>query len=413
MSPPACQVPVRHFKPSGLESVGFMLSLLDRQTLAVVVACVCLVTLTVMITIWQINREIRGLRWWVGASLCNVLGFLTMPLAQWLDWSFSGALVLNHAASLISLALMLQGSLAFCNCALARQGQSPWVWLMWGGLALTLAGWNRDHAIRRYLMHDLLSMGLLLGTAFTLSWHSRPQAKAAQRLAAAFLMLMALALGLRWALSWQASNDALMQNHPVQGPIYLAIVIFTMGWTYSVSLACYQLAQAQVLNLAREDALTGLPNRRYFDEMLDREVSRAERNGEAFAVVMADINGFKQVNDRLGHAAGDALLIEVGRRLQSFARGADFVARLGGDEFIVLLHATDSGPLAEQALARLRATLDGPMRLQGQRVPIELSLGHALWPVDGVQPGQLVQQADQRMYADKARLKALRAARVA
>lgn len=393
------------------ESVASMLSLLDRQTLAVVVACVSLVTWVVMLTIWFINREIQGLRWWMGASLTSVLGFLTLPLAQLFGGSFSTALVLNHAASLISLSLMLQGSLAFCGCAGARPGAKllPGLWV----LAVVLAWGNRDHAMRRYLMHDAAAVALLLGTAFTLSWRSRPQARAAQRLAAAFAGLMALALASRWGLAWQAQNDLAIQNHPIQGVLHLVIVIFTMGWTYSVSLACYQLAQAQVLNLAREDALTGLPNRRYFDEMLDREVWRAERSGTPFALVMADINGFKLVNDQLGHAVGDALLIEVGRRLQAFARGGDFVARLGGDEFIVLLHDVASVGPAEQAVARLRAALDGPMSWAGRAVPIELSLGSARWPEDGQQPGQLVQQADQRMYAEKAQLKAQRGLRPA
>jgi len=381
--------------------------MLDRETLSVVVSMVAQVTLLVMYTIWRINRQVPGLRWWMTASATLALSFLAVPLAMAAGWSFAHALILNHAGSLITLMLMLQGCLRFRACPAA----GLWQRALWGlipaaGLSSVL---NHAHAVHRYEIHDAASVLMLLTSAWVMCRRSRPEERLVHRVSAFFMLVMAAAMATRWVLACLASDDLSIQNHPFQGPLYLVMVLFIIGWTYSISLACYQQAQARVLALAREDALTDLPNRRYFDETLDREVARCERNHESFGLVMADLNGFKQVNDRLGHDAGDAVLMEVARRLREFSRGGDFVARLGGDEFVILIHDLSSLSTGEQAVQRLRKCLNGPLSLaSGTQVDIEVSLGLARWPEDATQPGDLVKVADLRMYAEKALLKAQR-----
>jgi len=383
--------------------------MLDRETLSVVVSMVAQVTLLVMYTVWRINREVAGLRWWMAASATMSLGFLAIPMALGAGWSFSQALIVNHAAGLTTLMLLLQGCLRFRGHPAADLWpRALWVLVPAAMLSSVL---NHAHAVLRYQIHDAVSVLLLVLSAWVMCRHSRPDERLVHRVAGFFLLLMAVAMATRWVLACLAPDDPSIQGHPFQGVLYLMLVLFIVGWTYSISLACYQQAQSRVLALAREDALTDLPNRRYFDETLDREVARCERSHQSFGLVMADLNGFKQVNDRLGHDAGDAVLIEVARRLREFARGGDFVARLGGDEFVILIHDLSSLSTEEQAAQRLRKTVNGPLRLVGgSSVDIEVSLGLARWPEDASQPGDLVKVADLRMYAEKALLKAQRGA---
>lgn len=381
--------------------------MLDRETLSVVVSMVAQVTLLVMYTVWRINRHVPGLRCWMAAAATMSLSFLAIPLALGMGWSFSHALIVNHAATLIALMLLLQGCLRFRGHPAAEHW--PKALCLLAPLAVLSSVLNHAHAVLRYQIHDAFSVLMLVLSAWVMCRHSRPEERLVHRVSGFFLWLMAAAMATRWVLAWLAPDDRSIQDHPFQGALYLILVLFIIGWTYSISLACYQQAQSRVLALAREDALTDLPNRRYFDETLDREVARWERNQQPFGLVMADLNGFKQVNDRLGHDAGDAVLIEVARRLREFARGGDFVARLGGDEFVILIHDLSSLSTGEQAVQRLRKTVNGPMRLaSGASVDIEVSLGLAAWPHDATQPGDLVKVADLRMYAEKALLKAQR-----
>ena len=107
-----------------------------------------------------------------------------------------------------------------------------------------------------------------------------------------------------------------------------------------------------MLHAARHDELTGLPNRAYTNEWLARSIAAAKRGGEKLGLLYLDLNGFKQVNDTLGHAAGDDVLVDVAANLRSTARDSDFVARLGGDEFAVVMPRVGSRADAETAAKR-------------------------------------------------------------
>jgi diguanylate cyclase (GGDEF)-like protein len=154
-------------------------------------------------------------------------------------------------------------------------------------------------------------------------------------------------------------------------------------------------------SLAHTDPLTGLPNRRGLQDALAVALSPPGAPGRLVAVYMLDLDGFKPINDRLGHDAGDTLLIQVGQRLRSRLRSGDAVARLGGDEFVVM--ATS---LAEEADAHAlgQALLDvmaPPFQLAGQGCSVGLTVGYALAPVDGGDARTLLMRADEAMYAGK------------
>ena len=152
---------------------------------------------------------------------------------------------------------------------------------------------------------------------------------------------------------------------------------------------------------ANHDALTGLPNRRLFEDRLQSAIASALRHGERFALMLVDLDRFKGVNDRFGHLAGDALLVEVGRRLQRCVRASDTVARLGGDEFAVILGEVGGREDAVEVAARICASMAEPFELGEGVAQIGASVGIALGPQDDADAEELQRRADAALYTVK------------
>jgi diguanylate cyclase (GGDEF)-like protein len=150
---------------------------------------------------------------------------------------------------------------------------------------------------------------------------------------------------------------------------------------------------------ARTDTLTEMPNRRAFDERLSLEIERSARLGEPLSLLMGDIDHFKALNDRFGHAAGDGALASLGRVLMSECRAIDTPARIGGEEFAVLLPSTDAAAALVTA-NRLRAAISQITDSDGR--PLTISFGVAEHPGDGATAGDLIAAADRALYAAKA-----------
>lgn len=153
---------------------------------------------------------------------------------------------------------------------------------------------------------------------------------------------------------------------------------------------------------ANFDTLTGLPNRRMFFDRLKEQIKRASRGKKAFAVFFIDLDGFKEVNDTLGHRAGDHLLIEVSLRITQSIRASDTLARLGGDEFTIILNDIASTEAAGRIADKVLRALAQPIKLGKQRVTISGSIGIARYPIHGKDVDSLVNHADAAMYAAKA-----------
>lgn len=160
-------------------------------------------------------------------------------------------------------------------------------------------------------------------------------------------------------------------------------------------------AEETIRRMAYYDLLTGLPNRALFDDRLAVAISRAERDDSCFAVMFMDINDFKLINDSLGHAVGDAVLAEIGRRLSRVVRRSDTVARLGGDEFTILLPNVTSRKTAGLIARKIVQVLDEPLITEEGTVPIDVSIGIAFYPTDGRSFSDLMHAADMAMYASK------------
>ncbi|MBZ5503805.1 MAG: GGDEF domain-containing protein [Acidobacteriia bacterium] len=148
---------------------------------------------------------------------------------------------------------------------------------------------------------------------------------------------------------------------------------------------------------AATDALTGLYNRRFFDETCEKELNRAKRYGQPLAMVILDLNKLKDVNDRHGHLVGDQVLQLAATTLSKTLRASDFAARIGGDEFALLLPQTDP----EQAITlcrRIRAQYEHEVRALKLHIPVTLDFGVAVHPQDGDQKSALLSLADERLY---------------
>jgi diguanylate cyclase (GGDEF)-like protein len=164
-------------------------------------------------------------------------------------------------------------------------------------------------------------------------------------------------------------------------------------------------AEEKLAYMATHDALTGLPNRWLFNDRLTLELARAYRNRQKVAVMLLDLDHFKDVNDTLGHTVGDKLLQVVGERLTSIVRKSDTVARMGGDEFMLLSlfpgirREEDAVKIAQRILQAFRK----PFIFDDHEIRITTSIGIAIYPYDGKDADTLIKNADIAMYQAKAR----------
>ncbi len=208
---------------------------------------------------------------------------------------------------------------------------------------------------------------------------------------------------LAWALSLAAlvfiagAAAVSLQEKPDRVVAALAVVGLAAG-ICGIALD-WRLRRAR--SDALRDPLTGLPNRVLLSDRLEQAIRRSQRSGEAFALILVDLDGFKDVNDVRGHAAGDAVLRSLAHRFESIVRASDTVARVGGDEFVVLSLGTGDDEQAAALVARMRHALRRPFRHEGAAIEVDGSIGWAVYPVDGATATELLTRADGQMYATK------------
>lgn len=167
-------------------------------------------------------------------------------------------------------------------------------------------------------------------------------------------------------------------------------------------LSTLRHAEDRLTHLAYYDALTGLPNRKLFDDRLEQALARAQRDRLACALMFIDLDGFKAVNDSFGHAVGDQMLQVVGKRLPDALRASDTVARFGGDEFLVLVDEMNQPSDTEPVAQKLLDVLSAPMDIAGRQLTVSASIGVAVYPADATDPQTLIQAADVALYRAKA-----------
>jgi len=209
-----------------------------------------------------------------------------------------------------------------------------------------------------------------------------------------------------YAFAVDQSAAAALTNLALTAVTLTTSLLIVMGFSVPAAIASRRirerwLAEDQIRYLAMHDSLTGLPNRLQLRQHLDRAAARAKRHGRLMAVLCLDLDRFKNVNDTLGHATGDALLAEVSARLRESVRESDMVGRLGGDEFAIVAEDLDAPEDAMRLARRVCTALGEGYQVNDHEVTSSTSIGIAIGPHDGEAPDALLKNADLALYRAK------------
>ncbi|MCX7042085.1 MAG: EAL domain-containing protein [Gammaproteobacteria bacterium] len=277
-----------------------------------------------------------------------------------------------------------------CVCAVAFQ-DALLAWCVGPGVpADFLAALQRS--CFPLLMATRPATGALLGGD---AWHSCRELAAGYGLTLADCVPIVSAQGeLRGAL--------LVCHETGEPPPVLNAVVLNAAGRLAELLLAHSTLELQLSHQANHDALTGLPNRALFNDRLEQSLLRAEREQRQVAVVFIDLDGFKRINDTLGHGAGDELLCMATSRFKSLIRRSDTLARMGGDEFMLVLNSIARSQDAVRMGQLLLESLAAPFQLQGHEIHVSASIGISFYPDDATEPALLQAHADAAMYQAKA-----------
>ena len=342
-----------------------------------------------------------ALRWWGGGLLLYAAGLATTIFAGVLP----RALVLTVGNSLITVAAVVCGVAVLAHTRVTLN----WNWV-WAGVVATIVALIGNNygpttlILGNLVLPTVMAVIMFLLAAWAVSRQGPREAHTARQFLAGILVF-AVATWLTRIFAMVAlldgSNDAARIDSVIS---YFAIaqMVSGVGATIALFWIDVRIMQSELSRVAHSDPLTGLPNRRAILLRFQEEVSRAVRHEQRFALALFDLDHFKAVNDRYGHAMGDEVLKGAAAALASAKRSEDVLARLGGEEFLVLLSSQQSIEGAVEAAERLReAVASIEMRAGDGALKLTTSAGVALYPDDGRDWDALLGAADRRLYTAK------------
>jgi diguanylate cyclase (GGDEF)-like protein/PAS domain S-box-containing protein len=257
-------------------------------------------------------------------------------------------------------------------------------------VAEKMTGWNREEALGRPVVEVLQLIDGVSRVAISDVMKIGIQEDASARVAPCCISCV---LVRRDGFELGIENTVEL-IHNEQGDVIGAVVAF-----HDVSAA--HSKSLEMSHLAHHDVLTGLPNRTLFNDRLRQAIVMAERQGKQLAVMFVDLDHFKKINDSLGHAVGDKLLLSVARRLVACLRRADTVSRRGGDEFVILLSQVEHAEDVAISARKILRTLASPHIIDNKSLDINASIGGSTYPNDGQDAESLMDKADAAMYEAK------------
>ncbi len=344
--------------------------------------------------------NLAAARFWTGAAFAAAAGaglamlrFVTDSLLPLL----AGGTVLVFAACLIAM-----GIKRFYNREVNWRGTVLTTGLTLAGLSFFIFGY--DSIAMRILTYSLgasvplaLTLGLLLSRQ-----DGRINSGARLSGVVAILMIALYVVRTAGALLHIGGDGAIFRSTPMQSVLVLLLLFLSMALNFGFLLMTIDRLRNEVADLALLDDLTGVANRRHLLQRLSEECAKSERSGEAFALLVIDLDGFKSINDTHGHAAGDACLQHFTLMAQTRLRPGDMMARTGGDEFCIVLPAStlrEGAMIARRILEACR--IDGEACV-GAEIPIAASIGVAQWTREiGHFPDRLIAAADHALYVAK------------
>ena len=206
-------------------------------------------------------------------------------------------------------------------------------------------------------------------------------------------------IGIEEKITWPDGRESWALTSKVPLKDRRGQIVGTMGISHNITER--RQAELRVQYMALHDALTGLPNRVLLEDRLGQVIALASRNRKSAAVLMLDLDRFKNINDSFGHYVGDRLLQAVSVRLQVCLRESDTIARLGGDEFVISIGMVTASSEIDTVARKVLATFDEPFQVEGHELQISASLGVSAFPADGENAEMLLQFADTAMYEAK------------
>jgi diguanylate cyclase (GGDEF)-like protein len=351
----------------------------------------------------HLGDDRRALRHWAAFSFVGGLSMLLFH-AQIAAAFGPVAVVARNVGLLLAFALLRRGLLEFTRQD--RRDREQVVVVVSCSVMLVLLGSEERWLAWRTVVLSAVMAWLLLS-----AWRALVRGGAAEfgRPVVAFVGLPPLLFGVamaarvvKVAVLPHASSVTITDDAAFNIALLLVALVVMAVFHFALGYLVMVRMVAELRHLSRHDALTGLLNRRAFEEQLTREIVVSRRGARAPGLLMIDVDHFKRINDSLGHAAGDAALREVARRLAEGARGGDTVGRLGGEEFAVLLPATDE-PGVRAAAERLRRLIaDVPLAVVEGGYAATVSVGAAVCDPAHDDAGCLLQRADTGLYRAKA-----------
>lgn len=377
-----------------------LIAVLDLATLEIALGATSLISCVTMLIVWRMNASEKGPAFWAAGAFVGGAGLLAHFFLSRTGISFFGqyTLPLVIASFPLGLLLILEGALRFQGVGgeTARVLALPFI----ASAFLFTSFIGADNAAARYMLNDPIMIIILLLIACFLLRGTRGLERAIHAVPAFCCAALAAALAYRCALSF--AGEVGSETHASSRLVYFGFLLWVPGWTCGLCMAVMFRARRFILKIADHDSLTGLANRRKFDRTADLLLGRKSSARKKFALVLIDLNGLKQLNDRHGHATGDRALVLMSRALEHTVGPEDIAARFGGDEFVVLTHAVKDREELTRFEESIRNSVEREHSLGDERkLLLRMSMGSALFPEDGRNAGELLYIADQKMYREK------------
>ena len=343
--------------------------------------------------------KFEAAKFWAGSSALGAFGGLLAMLIM----VFQGSLV----------PLICGGTVLILGASLVANGiecfyEQPVSWrrtglvTALGSAGILFFGTVYDNAMIRILIYTVCQTLPLALTLKLLFSRTDGRVNPGARLAGAVISLIITLYVVRVVGNLVGVDFAFTRSSLPQGAVTLALIFLSMSFNFGFLLMAIDRLRNEVADLALLDDLTGVGNRRHLVQRLTEECARAGRNGEPFALLVIDLDGFKQVNDTHGHAAGDACLQHFTLMAQTRLRPGDLLARTGGDEFCIVLPSStlrEGIMIARRVLDVCRQDAEG---CTGNDIPIAVSIGVAQWSGEiGAFPDRLIAAADHALYEAK------------
>lgn len=373
--------------------------IIDGTTLIAVNAMLSAISALVMYVVYSANRRAGGLQCWAASNMCFAVGFALLLFYYWkpVPWiNTLGANLMIDLGAILAYVAVVQ--------FLERPRRELWPIVPSAALIVVEVASFAHHGVD---MSEMVPLGVTarsivtFGCGWQLLRNTGPQVRPASTLSAMFhFVWVAMLLGR--AAWWLVGGYAEIDWDPTTAAALMSRILLTFVVTPSYLWMLTRRLDYELIRQAREDGLTGVANRRAIWDTAPRTLADATRSGRPVCLLMIDVDHFKSVNDRFGHAVGDHVLVGIASELASRLRDHDLVARVGGEEFMVLLPDIDMDDAANLA-ERLRLAVESREFVlpDGGVLRCTVSIGMSLFDGEDHNWERLVQDADSALYCAK------------